>query len=263
MRFGISSSCFYPLETERSLELIGQTGAKLTEVFFNAPSELHGPLLRELCDIRDRFGMQIAAIHPFMSFAEDFYLFSDYERRFFDSLDFYKYFFSAGQALGASLFVLHGARHLHIEKERYAERLFRLNETAKPFGLRVAHENVVHYVGESPGFMAFLQKHLGDDFQMVLDLKQARRAGEDPFAFIDRVGKSIVHVHISDGDDLHDCLPPGTGTFDFSRLFSALDSIGYNGAYMIELYRRNFDDSAALSAALTHLQSYSSFWKEK
>ena len=250
MKFGISSSCFYPLETERSLELIGQTGAKLTEVFFNAPSELHGPLLRELIGIRDRYGMQIAAIHPFMSFAEDFYIFSEYERRFQDSLDFYKYFFAAGQTLGASLFVLHGARHLHIEKERYAERLFKLNETAKSFGLRVAHENVVHYVGESPDFMAYLRDRLGDDFQMVLDLKQARRAGEDPFEFIDRLGKSIVHVHISDGDDLHDCLPPGKGTFDFPRLFDSLESIGYNGVYMIELYRRNFGEPDELKKSL-------------
>ena len=72
MQFGISSSCFYPLETERSLELVAQAGAKTSEVFFNAPSELSGPLLRELCDIRDRYGMAISAVHTFMSFAEEF-----------------------------------------------------------------------------------------------------------------------------------------------------------------------------------------------
>lgn len=259
MQFGISSSCFYPLETERSLELVGQAGAKTSEVFFNALSELSGPLLRELCDIRDRYGMDISAVHPFMSFAEDFYIFSEYERRFTDSLSFYQHFFSAAQALGAKWFVLHGARRLHIDKHLYAERLFRLNETAKPYGVRVAHENVVHYVGESPDFMAFLQSQLGNDFHMVLDLKQARRAGEDPFEFLRRVGEHVVHLHLSDGDDLHDCLPPGTGAFDFPRLFAELHRLNFDGACLIELYRNNFASSADLTDAL----SYFSFWKEK
>lgn len=255
MKLGISSSCYYPLETERSLALIGQAGAKTAEIFFNAPSELQPPLLRELCSIRDHFGMDIVSIHPFMSFAEDFYIFSEYERRFQDSLDFYKYFFSAAQTLGASLFVLHGARHLHIEKELYAARLFQLNETAKAFGVRVAHENVVHYVGESPAFMAFLQQQLQADFQMVLDLKQARRAGVDPFAFLDCVGESIVHLHASDSDEAHDCLPPGTGTFDFPRLFAELKKRGYHGACLIELYRHNFSENAALTDGLRYLET--------
>ena len=255
MRIGMSSSCFYPQETEASLRRIGEAGAKTAEIFFNAPSELHGPLLRELCSIRDHFGMDIVSIHPFMSFAEDFYIFSEYERRFTDSLDFYKYFFSAAQELGASLFVLHGARHLHIEKELYAARLFQLNETAKAFGVRVAHENVVHYVGESPAFMAFLQQQLKTDFQMVLDLKQARRAGVDPFAFIDCVGDSIVHLHASDSDEAHDCLPPGTGTFDFPRLFAALEAHGFDGACLIELYRHNFSGNEALTQGLRFLEA--------
>ena len=255
MQFGISSSCFYPLETERSLELVGQAGAKNAEIFFNAPSELTGPLLRELCAIRDRFGMQIAAIHPFMSFAEDFYIFSEYERRFLDSLEFYKYFFSAAQTLGAKWFVLHGARHARIENERYAERLFRLNETAKPFGVQIAHENVVHYIGETVEFMAFLQAQLGADFHMVLDLKQARRAGEDPFEFLERVGENVVHLHLSDGDETHDCMPPGTGMFDFPRLFDTLEKLNYSGVGIVELYRHNFSETAELTRAVRHLEA--------
>ena len=254
MRIGMSSSCFYPEETEVSLRRVGKAGAKTAEIFFNSPSELQGERLRALCEIKAHYGMDVVSVHPFMSFAEGFWLFSEYERRFRDSLDFYPRFFEAAQALGAHLFVLHGARHLKIEPDCYAERLFLLNERAKSFGVQVAHENVVDYVGEDPAFMQHLQRQLGRDFAMALDLKQAYRAGVDPFAFIDTVGERIVHVHISDSDADHDCLPPGKGTFPFPRLFRALEGAGYGGKYIIELYRHNFTDERDLSEAQAFLR---------
>ena len=263
MRIGMSSSCFYPQETEASLRRIGEAGAKTAEIFFNAPSELEGALLRELCAIRDRYGMEIVSIHPFMSFAEFFYLFSDYRRRFTDSLELYKHFFAAGAALGAKWFVLHGATKLVIDKADYAERLWRLNETAKPFGMRVAHENVVRFVGEDPAFMAYLYGQLGDDFHMVLDLKQSRRAGVDPFLFIEQVGPHIEHVHISDSDAYRDCLPPGKGTFDFRRLFLQLNALGYAGTYMIELYRENFTAPQELTQAQNFLLRLLASWENE
>ena len=45
MRIGMSSSCFYPQETEASLRRIGEAGAKTAEIFFNAPSELEAVAL--------------------------------------------------------------------------------------------------------------------------------------------------------------------------------------------------------------------------
>ena len=254
MRIGMSSSCFYPEETESSLRRIGEAGAKTAEIFFNSPSELRGERLRELCEIKMHYGMDVSSIHPFMSFAEGFWLFSEYERRFRDSLDFYPRFFEAAQALGAHLFVLHGAKHLKIEADRYAERLFLLNEAAKPYGVQVAHENVVYYVGEEPAFMRRLLQQLGRDFAMVLDLKQAYRAKMDPFAFIEAAGDHIVHVHISDSDAAHDCLPPGKGAFPYPRLFRALESVGYSGKFIIELYRHNFRDERDLTEAQAFLR---------
>ena len=62
MRIGMSSSCFYPEETELSLRRIGEAGAKTVEIFFNSPGELRGDLLRELCAIRDHYGMEIVSV---------------------------------------------------------------------------------------------------------------------------------------------------------------------------------------------------------
>ena len=251
MQIGISSSCFYPLETEKSLVRVGETGAKLTEVFVNSPSELDKSFLKELNLIKNFYGMEIKSLHPFMSFGEGYYIFSDYKRRFTDSLEMYSRFFEATAEIGAKLFVLHGAKILVIDKEEYAERLFLLGERAKSFGVSVAHENVVDYVGQDPDFMLYLKNRLSDDFKMVLDLKQARRAKVDPFEFIRKIGENIVHVHVSDFRNGEDCLPPGEGNFDFTKLFRELN--GYEGSYIIELYTHNFDSDKQIVNGLNYL----------
>lgn len=255
MKVGISSSCFYPLETERSLRRVAEAGAKTTEIFFNTPSELRGEKLRELLAIRDHYGMTVSSVHPFQSFAEGYWLFSEYRRRYTDALEMYAPLFEAAAALGAKFAVFHGAKKLVIDDTEYAERFFHLNERAKQFGVIAAHENVVHYVGETPTFMVRLHELLGDDFHMVLDLKQARRAGESPFAFLSQLKRRIIHLHVSDGTDTQDCLPPGEGVFDFPKLKAALDDLGYDGVMMIELYRDNFRHDAQLTKAKQFLEA--------
>ena len=258
MRIGVSSSCYYPLETEKSLVRLGEMGVKTAEVFFNSPSELTGGLFREICEIKSYYGMDIVSFHPFMSFAEGYFLFSSYERRFYDSLEMiYKPCFEAAAKLGAKYVILHGARGKKtIPDEEYAERFFKFNETAKSFGVSAAHENVVHYSGESPEFMLYLKKMLGDSFNMVLDVKQARRTQVDYQRFIDTLRESIVHVHVSDFDAYRDCTPPKeNGLFDFHKLFSSMEKIGYGGKYIIEVYSDSFRTDGELKEAYEYLKS--------
>ena len=151
MELGVSTSCLYPLETEKALRKIGELGIKHTEVFFNSPSELQKDYLKKLCKIKDFYGLDIGAFHPYMSFAEGFYIFSCYKRRFIDSLEMYKPMFNAASEIGAKYFVMHGAKlPMETEKEEYAERFYLFNKTAKEFGVSVAHENVVYYASQKP-----------------------------------------------------------------------------------------------------------------
>lgn len=257
MKVGASSSCFYPLETERALETLASVGVKTTEVFFNSPSELEKPFLKKLCKIREENKMDVVAVHPFMSFSEGFNFFSAYYRRFEDSLEYYKRFFEAAAALGARYFVLHGSRgEKLIPDEEYARRLSLFIEEGKSFGVAVTHENVVRYCGEKPQFMKTLRSLLKSDFKMTLDLKQARRAGVSPFEFAESLGESIVHVHVSDEKPWEACAAPdGTGEFDFLRFFELMKSFGYDGAYMVELYRRDFLDEHHIKRCVDHLES--------
>ena len=47
MKFGASTACFYPLETEKALKKVCELGYKYAEVFMNAPSELEEPFLKQ------------------------------------------------------------------------------------------------------------------------------------------------------------------------------------------------------------------------
>ena len=130
----------------------------------------------------------------------------------------------------------------------------RLNEVAETFGCAVAHENVVNFSGAEPEFMHTMKHFLGDRFKMVLDVKQARRAGVDAEDFIRIMRKNIVHVHLSDYNSKCDCLPPyKEGMTDFERLFTLLENVGYNGRYIVELYSDNFSDEGEVLTSAKYL----------
>lgn len=258
MNIGASSSCFYPLETEKSLCLIGKAGIHITEVFFNSPSELEPEFIKKLQQIQSEYALDITAVHPFMSFAEGYNIFSSYRRRFEDSLELFKRYFEASAALGARFINLHGSRgEKTIPDSEYAERLGTLIEKGKPFGVCVSHENVVHYSGETPQFMQYLRSQLGEDFRMTLDLKQARRSGIDPFEFVQKLGSSICHIHVSDYSKTKDCLAPHDGgLFNFKRFFSGMNTLGYSGSYIVELYRDSFKDGSEIKNSVDFLKRF-------
>ena len=256
MEIGASSACFYPLETEKSFLNIAELGIRHSEIFFNAPSELEISFLRELERIKNAYDIDVVSLHPYRSFAEGYDIFSSYKRRYEDSIEKHKKYFHAAATLGAKYIVLHGSKYkTDITQEEYADRLGELGEIAKKFSCNVAHENVVDFVGQTPEFMAYLKSQLGEDFKMVLDVKQARRSGCDPLDYIKTVGNSIVHVHLSDYDTTRDCIPPSDeGFFDFRRLFTELHKIGYNGKYIIELYSNGFQKKEEIVKSARYLE---------
>ncbi len=257
MEIGASSACFYPLETEKSFLHIAELGFKYSEIFFNSSSELNTEFLRKLKITKDAYGMNIVSLHPYRSFSEGYDFFSTYKRRFDDGVERYKRYFEAANILDAKYIVMHGAKgKSDVSPEEYAERFGRLNEIANSYGCTVAHENVVYFMGESTEFMSFMKKTLGDKFKMVLDVKQAARAGVDPKKFITELGESIAHVHLSDFNSSSDCIAPSKqGERDFEELFSLLHKHGYNGKYIIELYSNGYCKSEEITESARYLEA--------
>lgn len=256
MKIGISSSCLYPMTVEESLRTVGRLGAKTCEIFFNSYSELKKPLITKLREIKDYYGMDVRSVHPFTSAYESILFFSNYERRALDGVEFYKNYFEAANELGAEMVVLHGGHSFtNLSAEKYAESYIMLNDAAMENGIYIAHENVRDHLCCNPEFMKALADIVGDSFRMVLDIKQCRRSGESEYDFIDLLGDKIFQVHVSDYQGNLDCLAPGTGDYDFGKLFSKLQNVGYDKTAIIELYRHNFGEPSELGTARQCLEN--------
>lgn len=243
--------------TENALEWIAQHKVKAAEVFFNAPSELEEDFVRKLSAVARGNGVEIVSIHPFTSGIEPLLLFSNYQRRTDDGYEFYKrYYFHAANLLGAKLLVLHGdCRNAQKSREAYFEMFARLAEEGKKMGVTVAHENVPRCISWSPDFFREMAAYL-PDARFVLDTKQAIRAGFTPEEMLDAMGSHVAHVHISDHDDARDCLPVGCGGMAFEPFFARLQSYGFDGAVLMEVYRSSYEEPEELMDAYRALCGY-------
>lgn len=256
MNIGASSACFYPLETEKSVQKLCEMGFTHCEMFLNSHSELNPEFIREIKKMKNYYGMNIISLHPYRSFSEGYDFFSRYKRRFYDGIENYKRFFVAAKELDASFVVMHGAKHgIEITREEYAERFHEMDLIAQSHGCTLAHENVVKCVAAQPDFMKSMKDYLGDSFKTVLDVKQARREGVDPMEFIELLGENIVHVHLSDYDSDHDCIAPSEkGLFDFREFFTALKEKGFKGDGVVELYSDSYTDMSEVLRAAEYLR---------
>lgn len=251
INIGVSTASLYPLHVEDAFAQIARLGVKNAEVFANSVREAGEPYISQMCGIRDKNGMTVTSFHPFSSPMESVFLFSTYDRRVEEMIELYSGFFGSMNKLGAKVFVVHGAiLSSKCAVPHYLKQFALLSEVGKKFGVAVAQENVSYCLSGRLEFLRMMKRELGENAKFVLDLKQARRSGEDPFEYVDALGENIVHCHLSDGDGSRDCLPVGKGSFDFRALAERLFSHGYNGAFIVELYRENYGEFDELKTSV-------------
>ena len=245
MKIGISSSSFYPLETELALEKIGKADVKNCEIFFNAESELKESFVDLLMDIKNRYGMNVYAIHPTMSLAESFMIFSEYERRFYESLRQFSRYSEIAARMGAKYIILHGGKPNGLTTdEEYCERYMALNEQTRKNGVTVLQENVRKYRSADIEFLRSMKEILKDDAQFCFDIKQSIRCGYNPMDLVTEFYDNIRHFHISDHSLAGDCLLPFNGNFDFKGFFDFLKNRGFEGACNIEVYKNAYKNDS-------------------
>lgn len=237
MKLGVSTASYYPLETELALEEIGKSGIKNAEVFFNCESELKDSFIDILLGTKEKYGLNITSVHPTMSLAESFMIFSAYDRRFYESIEKFRRYSEVAAALGAKYIILHGGKPNGIlSDEEYCERYMRLKEETLKNGVTLLQENVVNFRSGDIEFMRSMIDILGKDAEFCLDIKQAVRSGLEPIEFVKEFLSYTRHFHISDHSLASDCQLPLNGSFDFKTFFEILKNNRYNEAMVIEVY---------------------------
>lgn len=255
MKIGVSTASLYPLHVEDAFRELAVRGIKRAEVFANSTCEGQEPYISMISDMAEKYGIVVPSFHPFSSPMESVFLFSTYDRRIEEMLTLYRGFFESMKKLGARIFVLHGAiLSSNCPPDHYVKQFRLLSDIGREYGVTVAQENVCYCLSGRLEFLTMMKRELGDRAAFVLDLKQARRSGENIFHYVDALGESVIHCHVSDADEDNDCLPVGSGCFDFKELFRRMSAHGYDGSYIVELYRSNYNDFDDLKASADRLQ---------
>lgn len=256
MKLGMSSAAFYGrFETEEAAGHVAQFQLDACEVFVETPSEYDAAFGRLT---RARLGgLPCTSVHPLGTQFEP-QLFGRAARQVEDAFRLFTGVCEAGQALGAQYYVFHGPFGVHAPLRpeqiyRLPETFARMQEVAHRHGLTVLWENVHWCALRRPENVAALCELL-PEIGFVLDLKQALRAGADPFDMLDAMGPRLRHLHVMDAAPDGSLCLPGQGTLDFPRLFGTLRARGFDGAVILEPYAAQAGDEAALRRSLAYLK---------
>lgn len=256
MTIGMSSAAFYGEgETEDQAARLADFPLDVCEVFLQTPSEYaadFGALVRR------RLGaLPCVSAHPKgTQFEQE--LFGRSPRQVADALRVFRSVCEAARALGAKYVVFHGpfsvAGPVRVDRiHALTERWALLTETAQSFGLTPLWENVSWCALRAPEDARTLRALL-PDIGFVLDVKQAYRAGTDPFAMAEAMGEGLRHVHALDRDAAGGLCLPGEGVTDWPALLGGLRAAGYDGAVILEPYAWMTRDPAAVRRSLDVLR---------
>ncbi len=251
----MSLACFYPMEPERAVDEAAALDIRICEVFLNTYSELDEVYLRSLREACDRRGIKVYSVHPFTSFLENYLFFSPYPRRVADATVFYRRYAEAAKILGAGVVNIHGDRGIGLESvSQYVELIKPLMMLQDQTGIAYSMENVYYNSVDHPEFTAKLRQ-AAPDVRFTLDIKQAFKGEQDPYALAEAMGDAVVNFHVNDRDDQHICMLPGQGTVDYRRIGEILKRNRYSGPALIEVYRSNFEDRQEIADAKKYLEN--------
>lgn len=242
IKIGISTACYYPTYLEDAIKSLCDNNIKNIEIFINSNFELEPDFAKQIKSELDKSNTKVVSVHPYISALDSLLFFTPYERRFNDGLEALKKHYDFINSLGANIFVFHGdlLTNPSLSTDEQYERIYRLNKDAKEQGIIFAHENVARCKGGDLKYLSDLAKIMGDDIHFALDTKQAIRKGLDPYDFLEKLNKNICHIHISDYNDESDCMLIGKGSLDFKRFINTLKSFDFDGAIILELYKRGY-----------------------
>lgn len=252
----MSTAAFYGRhETEEAAARLAGLPLDCAEVFLQTFCEYDRAFARE---VRARLGgLGCTSVHPLGTHFENG-LFSKSPRQRQDAMDIFCRVLDAGAELGARVYVYHGRYNpregaLPWNLQMNAGVIGLLCEQAALRGMAVAWENVSWCQLTDEARVREAREAL-PQARFTLDIKQALRAGADPFAMARAMGGALVNVHVCDWDENGALCLPGEGRFDFARFFALLNDLGYAGPVILEPYVQLIRSGGALLDAIACLR---------
>ena len=264
MRIGISTASFYNRFMIEDLPaLYADWGVRNAEYFLNSFCEYEPVFVDLLARRTEENGITVCSVHPMSSMFEA-QLFSMHPRQQQDAFRIYEKVLAAAKRLKAGRYCMHGAAHLsgaakNLEIARIAPIFDDLCAMAESYGVRLTLENVSWAFFHEPEFgLELLDSMKYGGLHFTLDIKQAVRSGSDPFVFANTLGDRIDAVHCCDcrweNGKMRYLLPP-RGGFDFAGLVRALQSRGFDGDVLLEVYSDTYASTDELRDSYYALES--------
>ena len=256
MKIGVSTaSLFLRKHTEDALEFLSQNQIETTEVFLETYSEYNREFGRVLKSKKGN--IDVNSIHVLTTQYEP-QLYSVNERAKEDSFVFLDGAMQAGEEIGAKYYTFHGGARFKktpmvLDFDRIGEITCRINDVCNKHGVQLTYENVHWCYYNYPGFFKELKKRC-PFLKGVLDIKQASQSGYDYREYLNDMAGDIVTVHLSDVTENGKLCLPTCGTFDFNELFSRLKDTGFDGAFLIECYKNDFNELEELKVSVEKLK---------
>lgn len=258
MQTGISTaSLFMRKYNEEALPFLDKIGVKHAEVFLTSFSEYEESFARLLAQKKGR--VEVNSVHILNAQIEP-QVFSTCPRIKKDVYAYLDKIANSARLLGAPYYTFHGtARYKKAARDSKNDDLARMGTSlaeafafCKDRGATLCLENVEWSTYNRVGVFSALKNYV-PDLKGVLDIKQARIAGEGYEAYLKEMGKNIAYVHLSDLDEKGKIRLPGQGNFDFDTLIKRLKDVGFDGALLIEVYKDDYKEETELKTACDFL----------
>jgi sugar phosphate isomerase/epimerase len=232
-------------------------GFDLAEIFLTTFSEYEKDFVDELGRRRAENGVEVWSVHSLNQQYEP-ELYNVNPRTYADAECFYRKLCYAAQVLGARYYTFHGPALLKRTPYKFdflhlGERSRKLCAIIGEYGAELAYENVHWTYFSTPEFFDKL-KGCAPGLKACLDIKQAMQSKISYVEYLRVMSDRLVNVHLCDYYDDGRLCVPGRGVFDFCGLFKRLADVGYDGALLMELYSKDYNDYGEIERGLEHLK---------
>jgi sugar phosphate isomerase/epimerase len=162
--------------------------------------------------------------------------------------------------LGVNIVIINAERIREGEKEDQwkdlVDWLKELTAHAEGKNINIAIEPEPLLVVNDTDDMIRLMEDVGaSNLKVNLDVGHAYITDQSLPESIRKLGSSIIHTHIEDiKNKVHNHLEIGQGDIDFKSMHEAFMEIGYNGYYVVDLFRLGDDPSGVASRTLEALK---------